>query len=250
MKTIDASKSIGNADLGNDNWPCLLDVGWSYLDCGDIVAFRREDGSRGIGYVLEKTETMGEWFVTVNEDFRIGGQELVRVNPKNVFIPNGNEPYRHGIRAYAVDDDCMPHPGIVREYDPSDGKGCFLPYGDGDRVCGWILSSRLFVMNEDGDAQCLGAIEDSEPSPLGVRVLKVEPVKKEGSVVAFANVSIGDQFVVNGLKLVKGENGLFVVYPCDPFAKGEEYRSLCNPVTRALRDRIESAVIEAAKTAG
>jgi stage V sporulation protein G len=43
---------------------------------------------------------------------------------------------------------------------------------------------------------------------------------------------------------MNGENGLFVGYPTDPFYKGEDFRSVCCPITRALREHIESVVLE------
>ena len=43
---------------------------------------------------------------------------------------------------------------------------------------------------------------------------------------------------------MEGENGLFVAYPNDPFYKGEDYRSVCFPITRQLREHIETCVLE------
>ena len=41
-----------------------------------------------------------------------------------------------------------------------------------------------------------------------------------------------------------GLNGLFVSYPLDPFYKGDDLRSICNPITRQLREHIENCVLE------
>ena len=43
---------------------------------------------------------------------------------------------------------------------------------------------------------------------------------------------------------MEGENGLFVGYPNDPFYKGEDFRSICFPMTRQLREHIENCVLE------
>lgn len=85
---------------------------------------------------------------------------------------------------------------------------------------------------------------EHEPKTLAVRVLDIEPVK-DSHVKAVASVALEEQFIVNGLRLVAGENGPFVVYPYDAFCKDDEYRTICNPVTRKLRDRIEKAVLSA-----
>lgn len=65
-----------------------------------------------------------------------------------------------------------------------------------------------------------------------------------GHIKALATVVLNDQLHLRGLKVMDGENGLFVGYPVDQFYKGEEYRSIFSPITRELRDEIETAVLE------
>lgn len=65
-----------------------------------------------------------------------------------------------------------------------------------------------------------------------------------GHIKAIASIILGDQFMIRGLRVMDGENGLFVSYPVDPFFKGDDFRTLCNPITRALREHIETAVLE------
>lgn len=66
-----------------------------------------------------------------------------------------------------------------------------------------------------------------------------------GHMRGLAQIVLNDQFVIRGLRVMDGESGLYVSYPADPFYKGEELtRSVCNPLTRELRERIENAVLE------
>ena len=65
-----------------------------------------------------------------------------------------------------------------------------------------------------------------------------------GNVKAIANIVLNDQIQVRGLRVMDGENGLFVSYPFDPFYKGEEYRSIFFPITRECRQHIENCVLE------
>lgn len=76
--------------------------------------------------------------------------------------------------------------------------------------------------------------------------VNVYPFKsREGdSWKGLASIVLADCFLVRGLRIMDGENGLFVGYPQDPFYKGEDFRTLCNPITRDLRERIETAVLE------
>ena len=76
-----------------------------------------------------------------------------------------------------------------------------------------------------------------------VQVFPFEEGAHLGHMKGIATVVLNDQFVVRGLRIMEGENGLFVGYPIDPFFRGDEMRSVCNPITRALRENIEGAVL-------
>ena len=82
---------------------------------------------------------------------------------------------------------------------------------------------------------------------LAVTQVQVFPFKEGpsmGRMVGMASVILNDQFQIRGLRIMEGENGLFVGYPMDPFYKGDDFRSLCFPITRQLREHIENCVLE------
>ena len=82
---------------------------------------------------------------------------------------------------------------------------------------------------------------------LAVTGAEVYPFKEGpsmGHMRGLATIVLNDQFIIRGLRVMEGENGLFVSYPVDPFYKGEEFRSLCFPMTRQLREHIEACVLE------
>lgn len=81
--------------------------------------------------------------------------------------------------------------------------------------------------------------------PLEVTNVQVFPNKKGsglGYTKALAIIVLNDQFVVRGLRIVEGENGLFVGYAHDPLCN-DDFRSICNPLTRQLREHIEDVVL-------
>ena len=82
---------------------------------------------------------------------------------------------------------------------------------------------------------------------LAVTQVQVYPFKEGpsmGHVKGLAMVVLNDQFMVRGLRIMEGDNGLYVSYPVDPFYKGEDFRCVCNPVTKQLRQHIENCVLE------
>lgn len=81
---------------------------------------------------------------------------------------------------------------------------------------------------------------------LAVTSVEVYPfqLRPRGTVKAMATVVLNNQFFVRGLLVMNGSNGLFVSYPNGPFYKGEEYKMICGPITRQLREHIENCVLE------
>ena len=82
---------------------------------------------------------------------------------------------------------------------------------------------------------------------LAVTSVQVYPFKEGpsmGHIKGYAKITLNDQFQIRGLRIMEGENGLFVAYPNDPFYKGEDFRSVCFPITRQLREHIETCVLE------
>ena len=65
-----------------------------------------------------------------------------------------------------------------------------------------------------------------------------------GKVKALASVVLNDQLVIRNLRVMECTNGLFLSYPVDPFWKGEDFRTICSPMTRKLREHIENCVLE------
>lgn len=89
--------------------------------------------------------------------------------------------------------------------------------------------------------------KDSHSDVLAVTKVDVFPFKDGamlGHTKGMARVTLNDQLVICGLRIMDGENGLFVGYPPDPFYKGDDFRTVCCPVTRQLREHIENCVLE------
>lgn len=89
--------------------------------------------------------------------------------------------------------------------------------------------------------------KDSEFDVLAVTNVQVFPFKEGinlGHMKGVASIVLNDQLQLRELRIMDGENGLYVGYPNDPFYKGEDLRSICFPITRQLREHIENCVLE------
>ncbi|NDO20146.1 SpoVG family protein [Lachnospiraceae bacterium MD329] len=65
---------------------------------------------------------------------------------------------------------------------------------------------------------------------------------KPGSLKGFASLSIDDAFVIRNLSVRESENGLFVSMPSQKV--GGEYKDICYPITKELREEINKVVLE------
>ena len=74
-----------------------------------------------------------------------------------------------------------------------------------------------------------------------IRLHRLEGDDKK--VKAFADVSIGD-FIVTGLRVVKGDNGIFLGMPQEKAKDGKWY-NLFYPVTKEAKEELSELVLSA-----
>ena len=72
-----------------------------------------------------------------------------------------------------------------------------------------------------------------------VRITRLE---SDGKIRAMASVTFDECFVVTGLKVLEGSNGLFVSMPSRKLPDGT-YKDICFPVTKDTREAIQEAVL-------
>jgi len=72
--------------------------------------------------------------------------------------------------------------------------------------------------------------------------VNVRPIKPKGNLLGFADVVINGQFAVRGIKVVTGENGLFMSMPSTLDGNGQ-YRDVCHPITSDFHKQLNQAVV-------
>ncbi len=75
-----------------------------------------------------------------------------------------------------------------------------------------------------------------------VRIRRV--MNQEGKMKAICSVTFDDVFVVHDVKVVEGQNGLFVAMPSRRTPAGE-FRDIAHPISADAREVIQSAVLKA-----
>ena len=73
----------------------------------------------------------------------------------------------------------------------------------------------------------------------------VRRIEKEGSrMKGIASVLLDDSFAVHDIRIIEGDNGLFIAMPSRKTATGD-YRDIAHPINPDVRKKFQDAIIEA-----
>ncbi|MDO5088761.1 MAG: septation regulator SpoVG [Leptotrichiaceae bacterium] len=64
-----------------------------------------------------------------------------------------------------------------------------------------------------------------------------------GKLKAYVDITLDESFVVHGLKIIEGQNGLFVAMPSKRMSNGE-FKDIAHPITPELRSEMTRVVLE------
>ena len=79
-----------------------------------------------------------------------------------------------------------------------------------------------------------------------VRVRKI--TKENSRLRGIASVLLDDSFAIHDIRIIEGDNGLFIAMPSRKTATGE-YKDVCHPINPDVRTEFTNAVLDAYKKA-
>ena len=71
--------------------------------------------------------------------------------------------------------------------------------------------------------------------------VRVRKVNDEGKMKAIASVTFDDEFVVHDIKIISGQNGLFIAMPSRKMGEGD-FRDIAHPLLSETRNKIKDAI--------
>lgn len=71
--------------------------------------------------------------------------------------------------------------------------------------------------------------------------VRIRKVNDEGKMRAVVSVTFDDEFVVHDIKVIEGQNGLFIAMPSRKMGEGD-FRDIAHPLTSETRNRIKDAI--------
>lgn len=73
--------------------------------------------------------------------------------------------------------------------------------------------------------------------------VRIRKVTDEGKMKAIVSVTFDDEFVVHDIKIIEGQNGLFVAMPSRKMNEGD-FRDIAHPISSETRNRIKDAIFD------
>jgi len=74
--------------------------------------------------------------------------------------------------------------------------------------------------------------------------VRVRKITNEGKMKAIVSVTFDDEFVVHDIKIIEGQNGLFIAMPSRKMGDGE-FRDIAHPINSDTRNKIQQIVFDA-----
>ena len=71
--------------------------------------------------------------------------------------------------------------------------------------------------------------------------VRIRKVSDDGKMKAVVSVTFDDQFVVHDIKIIEGQNGLFIAMPSRKMGEGD-FRDIAHPLVSETRNKIKDAI--------
>ncbi|ABW20178.1 septation regulator SpoVG [Alkaliphilus oremlandii] len=71
--------------------------------------------------------------------------------------------------------------------------------------------------------------------------VRIRRVTAEGKMKAIVSVTFDDEFVVHDIKIIEGQNGLFIAMPSRKMGEGD-FRDIAHPINSSTRTKLQDAI--------
>ncbi|MDF2548343.1 MAG: septation protein SpoVG [Anaerosolibacter sp.] len=70
----------------------------------------------------------------------------------------------------------------------------------------------------------------------------IRKINDEGKMKAIVSVTFDNEFVVHDIKIIEGQNGLFIAMPSRKMGEGD-FRDIAHPINSEMRTRLQDAIL-------
>lgn len=73
--------------------------------------------------------------------------------------------------------------------------------------------------------------------------VRIRKITKEGKMKAVVSITLDDEFVIHDIKVIEGDQGLFIAMPSRRASDGE-YRDIAHPINSETRKKVQDIILE------
>lgn len=74
--------------------------------------------------------------------------------------------------------------------------------------------------------------------------VRIRKISDDGKMRAVASITLDDEFVVHDIKIIDGQNGLFIAMPSKKMSDGT-FRDVAHPICSEVRNQIKEQIFQA-----
>ncbi len=78
---------------------------------------------------------------------------------------------------------------------------------------------------------------------MNITDVRIRKMDKEGNLKAIATITLDNEFAIHDIKVIEGENGLFIAMPSRKTPEGK-YRDIAHPISHEAREAVQKAVLD------
>ena len=79
---------------------------------------------------------------------------------------------------------------------------------------------------------------------MNITDVRVRKIASTGKLRAYVSITFDDEFVVHDIRIIEGDNGLFIAMPSRKTATGG-YRDIAHPINQEVRTLFEQEILKA-----
>ena len=78
--------------------------------------------------------------------------------------------------------------------------------------------------------------------------VRIRKIAAEGKMKAIVSITFDNEFVVHDIKVIEGQNGLFIAMPSRKTPDGE-FKDIAHPINTDTREKIQTSILKAYEAA-
>jgi len=85
-------------------------------------------------------------------------------------------------------------------------------------------------------------------SEVEITDVRIRKISNDGKMKAIVSVTFDNEFVVHDIKVIEGQNGLFIAMPSRKTPDGE-FKDIAHPINTTTREKIQTSILNAYEVA-